>query len=105
MSEKQIMIDILFRLTEVGVRLWRNNSGYLQAKNGQYVHFGLGTGSSDLIGLMPGSGRFLAIECKTEKGKDTPEQEAFLVMVNKMGGLGFIARSSQEALEKIRGAL
>jgi hypothetical protein len=70
---------------------------------GQYVHFGLCTGSSDLVGIVPPSGRFLAIEVKTYFGKTTPGQEAFLKMVNDCGGIGFVARSPEEALEILRG--
>jgi hypothetical protein len=102
MRESEIQRSIQLELAKIGVRLFRNNTGYLQAKNGQYVHFGLCTGSSDLVGIVPPSGRFLAIEVKTETGKTTKEQEAFLNMVNSLGGIGFIARSPEEALQKLK---
>jgi hypothetical protein len=111
MSEKQIMQSIQLELAKIGVRLFRNNVGMLEDRNGQKVKYGLCKGSSDLIGWTlvrcPDGERavFTAIEVKTPIGRATPEQLAFIEAVNRDGGIAFIARSSQEALEKIRGAL
>jgi len=102
MSEKQIMIDVQLELAKVGVLLFRNNCGMLQDKNGTYVRYGLGTGSSDLIGWALPSGRFVAVEVKTPTGKATKEQLAFIDAVNKGGGIAFLARSAAEALEEIK---
>lgn len=102
MSEKQIMTAIQLELAKHGYKIFRNNSGFLRDVRGQYVHFGLCTGSSDLVGIVPPSGRFLAIEVKTEKGRVTTEQEAFIKMVNDCGGIGFVARSVEEAIKKLK---
>ena len=102
MSEKQIMTAIQLELAKHGYKVFRNNSGYLRDIRGQYVHFGLCTGSSDLVGIVPPSGRFLAIEVKTPTGVATKEQLSFLRMVNESGGIGFIARSVEEAIEKLK---
>lgn len=53
-------------------------------------------GSSDLIGLLAG-GRFFAAEIKTRTGRVTPEQDAFLALVNAAGGYGCVIRSVEEA--------
>lgn len=92
-------------LAPLGIRLFRNNVGMLEDRNGQKVKYGLCKGSSDLIGWATPSGKFVAVEVKTPIGRATPEQQAFIDAVNKAGGIAFIARSSQEALEKLRGAL
>lgn len=107
MSEKQIMQEIQIELAKIGVRLFRNNVGYLQAKDGRYVHFGFCTGSSDLIGWTPVNGKavFTAIEVKTPTGRMTIEQRSFIDAVVKSGGIAFVARSATEALEKIRGMM
>lgn len=102
MSEKTIMVAIQLELAKHGYKVFRNNSGYLRDIRGQYVHFGLCTGSSDLVGIVPPSGRFLAIEVKTPTGVVTKEQLSFLRMVNESGGIGFIARSVEEAIENLR---
>lgn len=52
-------------------------------------------GCSDILGMLKG-GRFLACEVKTATGTLSEEQGAFLTMVNRFGGLGFIARSAED---------
>lgn len=96
------MTEVQLALARMGYKVFRNNSGYLRDIRGQYVHFGLCTGSSDLVGIVPPSGRFLAIEVKSPKGVATKEQLSFLRMVNESGGIGFIARSVEEAVEKLK---
>lgn len=64
---------------------------------------GLCVGSSDLIGWTA-DGRFLAVEIKTKTGKPTKEQLNFIAQVNKAGGVGFVARSADEALEMLNNA-
>ena len=58
--------------------------------------FGLCKGSSDLVGIGPG-GRFLGLEVKTATGKPTQLQLQFIELVNRMGGVGSIVRSADEA--------
>lgn len=87
-------------------RLWRNNTGALKDQTGRLVRYGLCPGSSDLIGLrkvvvtpdMVGQtlAVFTAIEVK-DRGRVTPEQQAFLTMVTQAGGLAGVARSLDDA--------
>lgn len=72
--------------------------------HGQYVSYGLCKGSADLIGILKPSGRFFALELKTDKGKTTPEQELFLKLVKNMGGYSGVARSVEEAMAHYRKA-
>lgn len=98
-SESQLVNGCLSLLLVMGIPAWRNNSGAtkMPKKSGGYyfVRFGM-KGSSDIIGLLPPSGRFLAVECKMPRGKPTPDQEAFLAAVNEAGGLGIVVRSLDE---------
>lgn len=81
--------------------------GDVVLKQGRVVHFGLCKGSSDLIGLrsvtvtpeMVGKqiAIFTAAEVKTPSGRATAEQIAFVDTVNKLGGIGMIVRSEDEA--------
>lgn len=73
-------------------RVWRNNVGCLQN-----IHYGLGKGSADLVGLVKTTGQFLAVEVKTPIGRVSPEQAAWLEAVRGMGGLAFVWRSVDEA--------
>lgn len=97
MKESDIQRLIMLALSEAGCIIWRNNTGVLKNAAGIPIKFGLCVGSSDLIGITP-SGRFLAVEIKTPKGKATPEQIRFIEAVRARGGIAGIARSPAEAL-------
>lgn len=112
-QETKIQNRILLALSEAGCTVWRNETakawvGRILHKDGQHVtlanarmvSFGLCTGSSDLVGITQ-SGRFLAIEVKTAKGRASKEQLIFIDAVNSAGGIAGIARSPEEALELI----
>ena len=89
------------------VRLWRNNTGALVDQQGRFVRFGLCKGSSDLIGLrsleitpeLVGQriAQFVGLEIKTGSGTVSPEQRAFLLLVQQLGGLAAVCRSIAEA--------
>jgi len=101
------------------VRLYRNNVGMAYAgkpekrgrsvfiANAYPVRYGLSVGSGDLIGyrmmtITPGMvGRklavFASVECKDDKGRAKPEQEAWLAQIKTAGGLACVARSVEDA--------
>jgi hypothetical protein len=91
-----------------GVRLFRNNVGMIESKDGAFIHYGLCKGSSDLIGYVSKEitpdmigqrvALFTAIEIKAGKGKPTAQQQAFIDRVHFDGGISGIARSEQEAI-------
>jgi penicillin-binding protein-related factor A (putative recombinase) len=78
-SEKEITHSIRSYLKAFGIFHWK-------------VWQGLGStpGVPDIVGVY--SGRFFAIEVKTEKGKLSPHQERFIANINDNGGLAFVAR-------------
>lgn len=102
------------------VVLWRNNVGLAWYRKGgglpincprcslsislneTPVRYGLCVGSSDLIGIQIGSGRFIAGEAKAERGRLTPEQQRFLDLVNKIGGIGVELRSPQDLIVRLK---
>lgn len=110
MSETPLVRDIQL-LNIPGVRLFRNNVGRLQTKDGRWVQFGLCVGSSDLIGfksvrITPEMvGRqvavFCAIECKSGRGTVMDDQMNFLGMVGANGGLVLIARSVDDVSQAL----
>jgi hypothetical protein len=79
-----------------GLRLMRNNVGKLRSPEGRIVEFGLGVGTSDLIGFqaieitphMVGKtvAQFVAVECKKPGGRLTEDQANFLKLVESFGG-------------------
>lgn len=85
------------------------NAGDVVIKQGRAFNAGLCKGSSDFIGFksveitpeMVGKtvAVFIASEIKTKSGRTSPDQVLFLNMVNKFGGIGFIATDENEAVE------
>ena len=86
-------------------------AGDVLVQQGRFFTAGLCVGSSDLIGFksieitpeMIGKkiAIFTAAEIKTQFGKASKEQIAFINMINSLGGIGFIARNENQALEFI----
>lgn len=64
---------------------------------------GLPPGFADLVGWvsMDGVARFLALECKAERGRVSEDQQRFLDTVRRAGGLAAAVRSPEEALAAI----
>jgi len=109
-AESEIQSLILGWLLTKGFYAWRNHSqGTFDAKSGRYRamnQIGARKGVSDILGVLP-DGRFLAIEVKGAKGRTSQEQDAFIRMVNSLGGLAFVARSLEDVkgyLEDYRGS-
>ncbi len=81
--------------------------GDMVIRNARPLHAGLCKGSADLIGLRTITigpehvgqrlAVFAAIEVKSATGRLTPEQAAFLAMVQQMGGLAGVARAVGDA--------
>jgi len=100
MTEAQTQQQILIALnSRPDCRLFRNQVGVLHTMDGRTVRAGLCVGSSDLIGWF--RGRFLAIEVKSDTGKTSKEQDAFLAAVRVGGGIAGVARSVEDALRII----
>lgn len=96
---QELVNDIRGYLTGTSqVLIWRNNTGMLPAANGRMVQFGLALGSSDLIGILSPSGRFLALEIKLRGASDlSPHQRTFINVVNGFGGAAACVSSIKEA--------
>lgn len=77
--------------------LFRNSVGLGTNQSGGRVRYGLSKGSSDLIGFIRGSGRFIALEVKTEVGRESEDQKRFRALVNLGGGFARVVRSEEEA--------
>jgi hypothetical protein len=109
------MQKIQMALSNFGARLFRNQVGLYKLDDGRRISSGLGPGSSDLIGytmvqVSPDMvGRrvaiFTAVEVKHGNGKLRPNQENFIQVINRAGGVAFVARTTEEAISNlIKGA-
>ena len=113
MKESQLLKLIQLKASQIGQRVFRNNTGLGWA--GKTIHFskpctitalpgdvliraarplhaGLCEGSSDLIGWSS-DGKFIAYEAKSQIGELTPEQNNFLDAVKTAGGIAKCVRS------------
>lgn len=120
MAEDDIMRKIQIALSTVGARVFRNNVALAWAgkvykparvetvtvgpndvviRNARPIHAGLIEGASDLIGWSH-DGRFVACEVKEGQGRTTKAQDNFINAVKAAGGIGMVARSNEEALQK-----
>lgn len=98
-SEREVQDAVRLSASASGARLWRNNVGSLQNRNGVWVRYGLCNDSkrlnaviksSDLVGIKS-NGQFMAREVKRAGWvyTGTPReraQKAFLDLVNSLGG-------------------
>ena len=83
-------------------KVWRVNSGTFQVGE-RYVRANTAKGMADIMGIMK-HGRTLAVECKSRLGTLQPHQRDFLRSISDAGGLAFVARSVDDANDKLREA-
>lgn len=101
------ILSLILRLGRGATRLFRNNTGQFRTEDGRVARTGLCVGSSDVIGwqsveITPEMvGRrvavFVALEAKSDTGRPTREQMAFIAAVRAAGGIAGIVRSSEDA--------
>lgn len=98
-KESEIQQLVRLKASQLGAILWRNNQGAYKDPKGYYIRYGVcNPGGSDLIGIF--KGRFLAIECKVPGKNANPEQQSFIDMVNKLGGIAAVI-TNPDQLENI----
>ena len=80
---------------------YKHQSAGIMKRDGSHISTHT-RGVSDIIGCIPKTGRFLAIEVKRPGGKPTPEQQQFIDTINQAGGLAFVARNVEEVEQALR---
>ncbi len=107
MKESDIVAATIRRYTSANSRLWRNNRGIatyggsmkicprcgFSARGvSSHVRYGIPSakGGADLIGIGEG-GRFVAVECKTQRRRMGEGQREFLELIARLGGVAIIA--------------
>lgn len=102
--ETDLLYQILSYLTLCGVTAWRQNTGGLTTTDAdgdeRYIPMGI-PGQSDIIGILPGSGRFLAIEVKMPGNRPTHDQWQYILTIQRNGGVAFWV----DCLEAVQSAL
>ena len=97
-SEAAIQKQIINYLTRIGAVVLRTNSGQIATATGHTIRLGA-AGTSDLTALHRGI--WYSIEVKKPGNHPTPLQSAYLERVNTAGGVGFVATSLDEVIERI----
>jgi VRR-NUC domain-containing protein len=105
--------DLVAQILDVAARLpwlclWRNHRQAGLMASGNYSTTGLCRGASDLIGLVRyenenespgyGVGRFVALECKSGRGRLSAAQRAFIERVQDMGGMAECVRELDDII-------
>ena len=102
MIEAVLQRLVLARLLQLGLFVWRQNTGKTQMR-GQWVQFGL-PGQADITGILP-NGRRIEVELKSDFGRLSPEQRAFGARISESGGLYIAARTLDEVLVPVLEAI
>lgn len=75
-----------------GIAHWRINTGATKTAD-RFIRYG-SVGFSDIVACI--RGRFVAIECKAPKGRQSESQAAFQAEVERAGGSYWLVKSSDE---------
>lgn len=113
MAERDLIDRFLLLSSKAGMRFSRNNSGIAFHKDGSVVSYGVfSPGGSDCIGFVPHVVRpvdvgstlaiFAAVELKTGKQTLTEDQQRFLRIVDRAGGLAAWGRDEVDVMKKLR---
>lgn len=105
-TEAQVMRAVMTALRYHRAVAWvkRLSSGagklqYLDGSTSRWLRFGW-IGAPDLIGQMK-DGRLLAVEVKRPSGQVSSDQQAFIDLVRRFGGVAFIARRHEDVFAQL----
>ena len=100
-SANELTKSVIYDLIHVrGAAAYRiNNVGIWDAKRGTYRKGGTVKGIPDIIGVI--DGRFIGIEIKYGKDRQSADQKVVEQEIQGAGGVYFIAKSYADYLEKI----
>lgn len=101
-EEHRIQNEIRLALANTCV-MFRINVGKGYTPDGRYFDTGVPRGFSDLFGVRKADGRAVFIEVKTHRGKPTDQQKNFLETMRKNGAIAGVCRSSEEAVQLVKG--
>ena len=85
-----------------GVLAWRNNTGALRDANGRMVRFGA-RGSADVFVIA--AGRFVGIECKHGRGRQSEDQQRWQRACEAAGGVYVLAYDVETARHAVIDAM
>jgi len=101
--EGKIQLAIMKYLRSHGVLLWRHEPNTYNHALGRHIANPYAMkGVPDILCIHPdGSGRFLGIEVKTPKGKQSADQVLFQKRCESLGGVYILARSVDDVIKLV----
>lgn len=112
MTEREVLHAVRAALVGTGcLLLWRNNTGGELVEGGdastrrRFVHYGLGKGSPDLVGMLRVNGRFVGFEVKRPGEGPTKDQQLWHAVARKAGAFVAVVHSVDEALDALKRAI
>lgn len=87
-------------------KVWRQNSGTFALQYGPKTHYfraNTARGMSDIMGILK-TGKMIALEVKSAKGRVSEHQEEFLQQIRDGGGIAAVVRSVDDVLEILKNA-
>ena len=91
--------QILKYLFEKKIFAWRHNTTGIPLAGGGFRPAAM-TGVSDILGIIPPLGRFLAVEVKTGRDRIRPEQVGFLRNIERSGGIALVVKDFNDFLQQ-----
>lgn len=98
-SEAQIVAEIMLSMSRIGALVQRNNSGLFPTADGRRVRAAT-PGAADILCCY--QGLFIAIECKSARGRQSNAQKRYQAAVERAGGIYILARNYETVLDIIR---
>jgi len=96
-TEQDILRGCLDWLALHRIPAWRQNQGlFCDAQGRRRLRGASASGISDIIGVLPPSGKLLAVEVKRPGKKPGQHQQDFLQWVEGAGGVGACVHSVDE---------
>ncbi len=102
-AEAAALVEVLQALRGNSAVAWveRQNTGAARVGE-RFIRFGW-RGCSDLLGMLK-DGRLLAVEVKAPSGQLRPEQREFLSLVQRFGGVAFVASDCRDVSRELAAA-
>lgn len=102
-AEWVIQREILNWLESTEILHWRQNAGVAQI-GPRRVNLGP-DGISDIVVVVPPTGRFLALEVKSANGRQESDQKAFQAKLEASGGIYRLVRTLDQAMTAVAEAM
>lgn len=100
MKETDLVREVISVLRLHGIHAWRCNTGMsigVYKGKRRAIRFGV-PGMSDVLGIVPPSGRLLAVECKVGRNQVAGEQHEFIRAIRAAGGIALVVRDSSDRM-------